>query len=111
MQAGRPPPPPPTHVIYVAFFDRDDDKLTSQAIKVIELAARHFRTGGAVQFSVIGYGSRAVVAEKRANAVAIRLQKYGIPQDDLIVSGRLSSRAAGKSEAEEPPDRVEIVFP
>src|SRR5215472_4367120 len=115
------PPPPPTHQVYLVFFDWDRYNITPEGMQILEAAAAHWKAGGAVQIQVTGYtdlsgsaGYNQRLSERRANAVAVALQRLGIPRNEMIVAGRGMNdpRVPTALGVREPQNRrVEIVFP
>jgi outer membrane protein OmpA-like peptidoglycan-associated protein len=115
------PPPPPVHQVYLVFFDWDKYNITPEGMRIVELAAEHYRAGGRVQITVTGYtdtsgsaGYNQRLSERRANAVAAALERYGVPRSDMVVSGRGMNdlRVPTPPGVREPQNRrVEIVFP
>jgi OOP family OmpA-OmpF porin len=115
------PPPPPVHQVYLVFFDWDKYNITPEGMRIIQLAAEHYRSGGRVQIMVTGYtdtsgspGYNQRLSERRANAVASALERLGVPRSDMIVAGRGENdlRVPTPKGVREPQNRrVEIVFP
>jgi OmpA-OmpF porin, OOP family len=115
------PPPPPVHQVYLVFFDWDRYNITPEGMQILEAAAAHWKAGGAVQIQVTGYtdlsgpaGYNQRLSERRANAVAVALQRLGIPRSDMLVAGRGMNdpRVPTALGVREPQNRrVEIVFP
>jgi OmpA-OmpF porin, OOP family len=115
------PPPPPPHQVYLVFFDWDKYNITPEGMQILEAAAAHWKAGGAVQIQVTGYtdlsgsaGYNQRLSERRANAVAVALQRLGVPRSDMIVAGRGMNdpRVPTPLGVREPQNRrVEIVFP
>jgi OmpA-OmpF porin, OOP family len=115
------PPPPPVHQVYLVFFDWDRYNITPEGMQILEAAAAHWKAGGAVQIQVTGYtdlsgpaGYNQRLSERRANAVAVALERLGIPRSDMLVAGRGMNdpRVPTALGVREPQNRrVEIVFP
>jgi outer membrane protein OmpA-like peptidoglycan-associated protein len=115
------PPPPPPHQVYLVFFDWDKYNITPEGMQILEAAAAHWKAGGAVQIQVTGYtdlsgpaGYNQRLSERRANAVAVALERLGIPRSDMVVAGRGMNdpRVPTALGVREPQNRrVEIVFP
>ncbi|MGH7044896.1 MAG: OmpA family protein [Stellaceae bacterium] len=115
------PPPPPVHQVYLVFFDWDKFNITSEGMQILQAAADHWKAGGAVQIQVTGYtdlsgsaGYNQRLSERRANAVAVALERLGVPRNEMIVSGRGMNdpRVPTPLGVREPQNRrVEIVFP
>ncbi len=115
------PPPPPPHQVYLVFFDWDKYNITPEGMQILQAAADHYRAGGAVQIQVTGYtdlsgsaGYNQRLSERRANAVAVALERLGVPRNEMIVTGRGMNdpRVPTPLGVREPQNRrVEIVFP
>ncbi|MGH7115546.1 MAG: OmpA family protein [Stellaceae bacterium] len=115
------PPPPPPHQVYLVFFDWDKFNLTPEGMQILAAAADHWKAGGAVQIQVTGYtdlsgsaGYNQRLSERRANAVAVALERLGVPRNEMAVSGRGMNdpRVPTPLGVREPQNRrVEIVFP
>ncbi len=115
------PPPPPPHQVYLVFFDWDRYNITPEGMQILQAAADHYRAGGAVQIQVTGYtdlsgsaGYNQRLSERRANAVAVALERLGVPRNQMIVTGRGMNdpRVPTPLGVREPQNRrVEIVFP
>jgi OmpA-OmpF porin, OOP family len=115
------PPPPPVHQVYLVFFDWDRYNLTPEAMQILEAAAAHWKAGAAVQIMVTGYtdlsgpaGYNLRLSQRRANAVAVALERLGIPRSDMAVTGRgmADPRVPTALGVREPQNRrVEITFP
>ncbi|HEY3912183.1 MAG TPA: OmpA family protein [Stellaceae bacterium] len=115
------PPPPPPHQVYLVFFDWDRYNITPEGMQILAAAADHWKAGGAVQIQVTGYtdlsgsaGYNQRLSERRANAVAVALERLGVPRNEMIVSGRGMNdpRVPTPLGVREPQNRrVEIVFP
>ena len=93
-----PPPPPPAPAPpppYLVFFDWNSAVVGPSGRAVIKLAADAFRAGAPVTVQVTGFTDTSGSADynqrlsvRRANAVAIVLVQDGVPQTNLVVSGR-----------------------
>jgi OmpA-OmpF porin, OOP family len=115
------PPPPPPHQVYLVFFDWDKYNITPEGMQILQAAAAHWKTGGAVQIQVTGYtdlsgsaGYNQRLSERRANAVAVALEGMGVPRAEMVVAGRGMNdpRVPTPLGVREPQNRrVEIVFP
>ncbi len=115
------PPPPPPHQVYLVFFDWDKFNITPEGMQILQAAADHWKAGGAVQIQVTGYtdlsgsaGYNQRLSERRANAVAVALERMGVPRNEMVVSGRGMNdpRVPTPLGVREPQNRrVEIVFP
>ena len=125
---GAPPPPPiapPPPVVqrrvFLVFFDWDKDTITREGMEIIRQAADTWRAGGAVQIQVTGYtdasgsvGYNQRLSERRANNVANAMLRFGVPREQMLVSGRGKNdqRVPTADGVREPQNRrVEIVFP
>jgi OmpA-OmpF porin, OOP family len=114
-------PPPPVHQVYLVFFDWDRYNITPEGMQILEAAAAHWKAGGSVQIQVTGYtdlsgpaGYNQRLSERRANAVAVALERLGVPRSDMVVAGRGMNdpRVPTALGVREPQNRrVEIVFP
>jgi OOP family OmpA-OmpF porin len=115
------PPPPPVHQVYLVFFDWDKYNITAEGQQILVLAANQYKSGGRVQLQVTGYtdlsgpaGYNQRLSERRANAVAVALERLGVPRSDMVVTGRGMNdpRVPTAPGVREPQNRrVEIVFP
>lgn len=115
------PPPPPVRQVYLVFFDWDRYNITPEGYAVIRQAAAHFHAGAPVQIEVTGYtdlsgspGYNKRLSLRRANAVAVALERQGVPRNDMIIRGLGESnpRVPTAQGVREPQNRrVEIVFP
>jgi OmpA-OmpF porin, OOP family len=97
-----PPPPPPTPPAptpppppYLVFFDWNSAVVSPDGGAVIKLAADAFRAGAPVTVQVTGYTDTSgspdynqQLSVRRANAIAAVLVQDGVPQNDLVVTGR-----------------------
>jgi OOP family OmpA-OmpF porin len=125
---GAPPPPPvapPPPVVqrrvFLVFFDWDRDTITREGMEIIRQAADTWRAGGSVQIQVTGYtdasgsvGYNQRLSERRANNVANAMMRFGVPREQMLVSGRGKNdqRVPTADGVREPQNRrVEIVFP
>jgi len=103
------------------FFDWDKYNITPEGQRIIALAADHYKSGGRVQIQVTGFtdlsgpaGYNQRLSERRANAVAVALERLGVPRSDMVVAGRGMNdpRVPTPLGVREPQNRrVEIVFP
>jgi OmpA-OmpF porin, OOP family len=115
------PPPPPARQVFLVFFDWDRDRITPQGMQIIEQAANAYKAGHQVQLQVTGYTDRSGSAaynqrlsERRANNVAKALVHFGVPRNQMAVSGRgeNDNRVPTANGVREPQNRrVEVVFP
>ena len=120
-----PPPPPPPPVPpsppppYLVFFDWNSAVVGPSGREVIALAAQVFKSGSPVTVQVTGFTDTSGSAdynqrlsERRANAVAAVLVQDGVPQTNLVVTGRGENdlRVPTPDGVREPQNRrVEIV--
>ena len=117
------PPPPPVLArrVFLVFFDWDKDTITREGMEIVRQAADTWRSGGAVQIQVTGYtdasgsvGYNQRLSERRANNVANAMMRFGVPREQMLVSGRGKNdqRVPTADGVREPQNRrVEIVFP
>jgi outer membrane protein OmpA-like peptidoglycan-associated protein len=117
------PPPPPAveRRVFLVFFDWDKYTITPDGMRIIEQAAAAYRAGAPVQLQVTGYTDRSGspgynqrLSERRANAVAEALVRFGVPRAEMSVGGRgeNENRVPTADGVREPQNRrVEIVFP
>jgi OmpA-OmpF porin, OOP family len=115
-----PPPPPPLQRNFLVFFDFDKSDITPEADRVIVQAANNARTATVTRITLTGHADRSGpvaynqrLSERRANAVAARLVREGIPPSAIVTIGRgetqpLVPTADGVREPQN--RRVEIVF-
>ena len=113
------PPPAPPPLPYLVFFDWNSAVVAPSGREVIALAAQAFKAGSPVTVQVTGFtdtsGSTAYnqkLSERRANAVAAVLVQDGVPQTNLVVTGRGQNdlRVPTPDGVREPQNRrVEIV--
>ena len=129
---GAPPPPPPMPVatpapplaapkVFIVFFDWDKDTITPEGQQVVQQAADAYKSGAPVQIQVTGYTDRSGspgynqrLSERRANNVAKALMRLGVPQNQMMVSGRgeNDNRVPTANGVREPQNRrVEITTP
>ena len=118
-----PPPPPPAPPSppppYLVFFDWNSAVVGPSGREVIALAAQAFKAGAPVTVQVTGFTDTSGSAdynqrlsERRANAVAAVLVQDGVPQTNLVVTGRGENdlRVPTPDGVREPQNRrVEIV--
>ena len=118
-----PPPPPPAPPSppppYLVFFDWNSAVVGPSGREVVALAAQAFKAGAPVTVQVTGFtdtsGSTDYnqrLSERRANAVAAVLVQDGVPQTNLVVTGRGENdlRVPTPNGVREPQNRrVEIV--
>jgi outer membrane protein OmpA-like peptidoglycan-associated protein len=122
MPAAAPAPPPPAAPrVFIVFFDWDKDTITPEGRQIIAQAADAYRTGAPVQIQVTGYTDRSGspaynqrLSERRANNVARAMVALGVPQTQMLVSGRgeNDNRVPTADGVREPQNRrVEITAP
>ena len=114
-----PPPPPAPPPPYRVFFDWNSAGGGPSGRAVIALAAQAFKAGAPVTVQVTGFTDTSGSAdynqrlsERRANAVAAVLVQDGVPQTNLVVTGRGENdlRVPTPNGVREPQNRrVEIV--
>jgi opacity protein-like surface antigen len=119
--AAMPAPPPVAPKVFIVFFDWDKDVVTPEGEAIIEQAAAAYKSGAPVQLQVTGYTDRSGspgynqrLSERRANNVAKALAALGVPQNEMVVSGRgeNDNRVPTAPGVREPQNRrVEIVAP
>ncbi len=133
--AAPPPPPPPPPVaappappaaapmvrkVFLVFFDWDKATVTSEGMQIVQQAAAAWHAGAPITIQVTGYTDRSGSAgynqrlsERRANSIAVALQRFGVPRNEMAVSGRgeNDNRVPTANGVREPQNRrVEIVF-
>jgi OOP family OmpA-OmpF porin len=129
---GAPPPPPPMPIatpappptapkVFIVFFDWDKDTITPEGQQIVQQAADAYKSGTPVQIQVTGYTDRSGspaynqrLSERRANNVAKALTRLGVPQNQMLVSGRgeNDNRVPTANGVREPQNRrVEITTP
>jgi OOP family OmpA-OmpF porin len=116
-----PAPPPIARRVFLVFFDWDKSTITPEGMAIIQQAAAAFRAGGPVTIQVTGYtdasgsvGYNQRLSERRASAVAQAMVRLGVPQNQMVVSGRGKNdqRVPTADGVREPQNRrVEILFP
>jgi len=116
-----PAPPPMARKVFLVFFDWDKSTITPEGMAIIQQAAAAFRAGGPVTIQVTGYtdssgsvGYNQRLSERRASAVAQAMVGLGVPQNQMVVSGRGENdqRVPTAKGVREPQNRrVEILFP
>jgi outer membrane protein OmpA-like peptidoglycan-associated protein len=115
-----PAPAPVTRRVFLVFFDWDRDTITPDGMRIVQQAAEASRAAP-VQIQVTGYtdasgsaGYNQRLSERRANNVANALSRFGVPRQQMVVSGRGKNdqRVPTADGVREPQNRrVEIVFP
>ena len=113
--------PPPPRNVYLVFFDWDRYNITPEGMAIIRQAANQFKAGAPVTLQVTGYtdlsgsaGYNQRLSERRANAVANAMVRFGVPRNDMVVRGRgmNNPRVPTAPGVREPQNRrVEIVYP
>jgi outer membrane protein OmpA-like peptidoglycan-associated protein len=88
-----PPPPPPT--TYTVYFDYNSYRLDPAGSEILRVAADAYRSGTPAAVQVTGYtdpsgsaGYNQRLSLRRANAVAAELERNGVPQSAVVVSGQ-----------------------
>jgi outer membrane protein OmpA-like peptidoglycan-associated protein len=119
--AAAPAPPPVAPKVFIVFFDWDKDVITPEGQQIIQQAADAYKSGAPVQLQVTGYTDRSGspgynqrLSERRANNVARALAALGVPQNQMVVTGRgeNDNRVPTAPGVREPQNRrVEIVAP
>jgi outer membrane protein OmpA-like peptidoglycan-associated protein len=117
--APPPPPPPAPPPTFLIFFDWNSAVVEPGGRNVIKTAADAFRSGAPVTVQVTGFTDTSGspdynqrLSERRANAVASELVQDGVPQTNLVVTGRGENdlRVPTPDGVREPQNRrVEIV--
>jgi len=112
-------PPPAAPKVFVVFFDWDKATITREGMAIVQQAAAAYKSGAPVQIQVTGYTDRSGspgynqrLSEQRANNVAKALAAQGVPQNQMMVSGRgeNENRVPTADGVREPQNRrVEIV--
>jgi OOP family OmpA-OmpF porin len=89
-----PPPPPPPPTMYTVYFDYNSSLLGPEGREVVRFAADQYKAGNPATVQVTGYtdpsgsaGYNQRLSLRRANAVRAELQRDGVPQSALMVSG------------------------
>jgi iron complex outermembrane receptor protein len=118
-------PPPPTPVAsvpksYLVFFDFNKSDLTSQAVQIVDEAAKNAGPAKVTQLTVTGHtdtvGSDAYnmrLSRRRAESVAARLEKDGIPASEIqiVAKGKRDLLVPTADGVKEPQNRrVQIVY-
>jgi len=115
-----PPPAPPAPRSYLVFFDFNKSDLTPEAVQIVDQAAGNAQSGHVTQMTVTGHtdtvGSDAYnmrLSRRRAESVAARLEKDGIPssQIEIVAKGKRDLLVPTADGVKEPQNRrVQIVF-
>ena len=118
-----PPPvvaPTSTPKSYLVFFDFNKSDLTGQAMSIVDQAAKNAGPAKVTKLEVTGHtdtvGSDAYnmrLSRRRAEAVAARLEKDGIPSSeiDVIAKGKRDLLVPTKDGVKEPQNRrVQILY-
>jgi iron complex outermembrane receptor protein len=114
------PAPPPSPRSYLVFFDFNKSDLTSQAVAIVDAAAKNAVAGKVTQLSVTGHtdtvGSDAYnlrLSRRRAESVAAELEKKGISASEIeiVAKGKRDLLVPTADGVREPQNRrVQIVF-
>jgi OmpA-OmpF porin, OOP family len=90
--APPPPPPPPAYTVY---FDYNSTQIGPAGREIIRLAADGYKAGAHSGLTVTGFtdpsggaGYNQRLSVRRANAVAAVLERDGVPQSAITVSGQ-----------------------
>jgi iron complex outermembrane receptor protein len=118
-----PPPvvaPPPVAHSYMVFFDFNKSDLTSQAVTIVDQAARNAGPAKVTKLEVTGHtdtvGSDAYnmrLSRRRAESVAAQLERDGIPSSEIeiIAKGKRDLLVPTADGVREPQNRrVQIVY-
>jgi outer membrane protein OmpA-like peptidoglycan-associated protein len=102
------------------FFDFNKSDLTPEAVQIVDQAAGNAQSGHVTQMTVTGHtdtvGSDAYnmrLSRRRAESVAARLEKDGIPssQIEIVAKGKRDLLVPTADGVKEPQNRrVQIVF-
>jgi len=134
LRFGAPPPPPPVAApplppapppvvrkVFLVFFDWDKATITPEGMQIVHRAADAWRAGTPVTIQVTGYTDRSGspgynqrLSQRRANNVAVALTRFGVPRQEMQISGRgeNNNRVPTADGVREPQNRrVEILFP
>ena len=89
------PAPPAAPQVFIVFFDWDKDVITREGMQIVQQAAAAYKAGSLVHLQVTGYTDRSGspgynqrLSERRAANVAKALAGMGVPQNQMMVSGR-----------------------
>jgi iron complex outermembrane receptor protein len=114
------PPQPAVARSYMVFFDFDKSDLTPDAVKIVDQAAANAAPAKASTITVTGHtdtvGSDAYnmrLGKRRAESVAARLEKDGIPSAEIVLisKGKRDLLVPTKDGVREPQNRrVTIVY-
>ncbi len=115
-----PPAPAPVAHSYMVFFDFNKSDLTEDAVGIVDQAAKNAGPAKATEITVTGHtdtvGSDAYnmrLSRRRAESVASRLEKDGIPSSEieLVAKGKHDLLVPTKDGVKEPQNRrVTIVY-
>ncbi len=118
-------PPPVAAVVpapksYLVFFDFNKSDLTPQAMQIVDQAASNAGPAKVTQLTVTGHtdtvGSDAYnmrLSRRRAESVAVRLEKDGIPSSEIeiVAKGKRDLLVPTADSVKEPQNRrVQIVY-
>jgi len=114
------PAPAPVAHSYMVFFDFNKSDLTSDAVSIVDQAAKNAGPAKATELTVTGHtdtvGSDAYnmrLSKRRAESVAAQLEKDGIPSSEieLVAKGKHDLLVPTKDGVREPQNRrVTIVY-
>ena len=114
------PAPAPVAHSYMVFFDFNKSDLTSDALSIVDQAAKNAGPAKATEITVTGHtdtvGSDAYnqrLSQRRAESVAAQLEKDGIPSSEieLVAKGKHDLLVPTKDGVREPQNRrVTIVY-
>jgi outer membrane protein OmpA-like peptidoglycan-associated protein len=114
------PPAPAVARSYMVFFDFNKSDLTSDALTIVDQAAKNAGPAKATELTVTGHtdtvGSDAYnlrLSRRRAEAVAAQLEKDGIPSSEIaiVAKGKHDLLVPTKDGVREPQNRrVTIVY-
>jgi iron complex outermembrane receptor protein len=115
-----PMPAPKVATSYMVFFDFNKSNLTSQAVSIVDTAAKNAAMAKVTQLVVTGHtdtvGSDAYnmrLSRRRAESVAAELEKQGIPASEIeiVAKGKHDLLVPTKDGVREPQNRrVQIVY-
>ena len=115
-----PAPPPRVARSYMVFFDFNKSDLTSQAVAIVDQAARNAAPAQATQLVVTGHtdtvGSDAYnmrLSRRRAESVAAELNNQGIPSSEIeiVAKGKKDLLVPTADGVREPQNRrVQIIY-
>ena len=113
-------PAPSTPRSYMVFFDFNKSDLTSQAVQIVDTAAKNAAPAKVTQIEVTGHtdtvGSDAYnmrLSRRRAESVAAEMEKQGIPSSEIeiVAKGKKDLLVPTADGVKEPQNRrVQIVY-